>query len=225
MGKKLAEKAKHAIKKAWHFIWESDSIWSWIVNIILAFVIIKFLVYPALGFGLGTTHPVVAVVSSSMEHNSVPICTLNIEGKCVEYSKSSYEICGFEIASKGFLSLGQYFQVCGRWYEENTGIKESDFENFRFRNGFNKGDIMVLMKPKNIRVGDIIVFNVQGRPDPIIHRVVGISANGYSTKGDHNEGIWEFEKDIPKESVVGKAVLRIPYLGWIKIGFMNIIGR
>ena len=60
---------KKLLKKTWYFIWEDDSIWSWIVNIILAFVLIKFIVYPGLGFVLSTSHPVVAVVSESMEHN------------------------------------------------------------------------------------------------------------------------------------------------------------
>ena len=63
--------AKDIWKKVWHFIWEEDSVASWVVNIILAFVLIKFIVYPGLGFALGTTHPVVAVVSPSMEHNGV----------------------------------------------------------------------------------------------------------------------------------------------------------
>ena len=68
------------LKKAWHFIWEDDSVLSWLVNIILAFVLIKFIVYPGLGFILQTTHPVVAVVSESMEHgmnrnlNSYMLC-------------------------------------------------------------------------------------------------------------------------------------------------------
>ena len=61
---------RKALKKVWHFIWEDNSIWSWIANIALAFVLIKFVVYPGLGFLLNTTHPVVAVVSESMEHNS-----------------------------------------------------------------------------------------------------------------------------------------------------------
>src|SRR3989344_4000315 len=60
---------KGAWSKIWHFIWEDDSVWSWIVNIILAFVIIKFLVYPGLGFIFGTSFPIVAVVSQSMEHD------------------------------------------------------------------------------------------------------------------------------------------------------------
>jgi signal peptidase I len=57
-------------KKVWYFVWEDNSVWSWIVNIILAFVLIKFVVYPGLGFVLTTSHPVVAVVSGSMEHNN-----------------------------------------------------------------------------------------------------------------------------------------------------------
>ena len=56
-------------KKVWYFVWEDNSIWSWIVNIILAFILIKFVVYPGLGFLLSTSHPVVAVVSNSMEHS------------------------------------------------------------------------------------------------------------------------------------------------------------
>ena len=57
------------LKRVWYFIWEEDSIWSWLVNIILAFVLIKYVVYPGLGFLLGTSHPIVAVVSGSMEHD------------------------------------------------------------------------------------------------------------------------------------------------------------
>ena len=63
------KKVKKDLRKIWYFIWEDNSIWSWIVNVILAFVLIKFIVYPGLGFLLTTSHPVVAVVSESMEHN------------------------------------------------------------------------------------------------------------------------------------------------------------
>ncbi|MEK6835766.1 MAG: signal peptidase I, partial [Nanoarchaeota archaeon] len=59
-----------SFKKIWNFIWHSDSLLSWIVNVILAFILVKFIIYPGLGLVLQTTHPVVAVVSKSMEHNS-----------------------------------------------------------------------------------------------------------------------------------------------------------
>ena len=63
------EKVKSFLKRAWHFIWSEDSILSWIANVILAFLLIYFIVYPVLGFIFGTSFPIVAVVSGSMEHN------------------------------------------------------------------------------------------------------------------------------------------------------------
>ena len=60
---------KRYLKKIWYFIWEDDSLLSWIVNIVLAFLLIKFLIYPGLGFALSTDYPIVAVISGSMEHD------------------------------------------------------------------------------------------------------------------------------------------------------------
>jgi len=56
------------VKRVWNFIWEDDSLISWVVNVILAFLIVKFLIFPGLGLVLDTSHPVVAVVSESMDH-------------------------------------------------------------------------------------------------------------------------------------------------------------
>ncbi|MBN2112297.1 hypothetical protein JW707_04320 [Candidatus Woesearchaeota archaeon] len=204
MGKDFSKQLKKGLKNLWWFIWESNSIWSWIANIILAFVIIKFLLYPGLGFMVGTTHPVVAVISSSMEHN----------GKSVDSWWSS-ECCMDIMCTQQISQETLYFPYL---------ITKNKFEKFKFKNGFNKGDIMILVNPKNAEVGDIIVFYVQNRADPIIHRIVYMNETSYSTKGDNNCGTWEFEADIPKEKAIGKAVLRIPLLGWIKIGFMNLVG-
>ena len=51
------------LEKIWKFLWKDDSVWSWIVSIILAFLIVKFAIYPFLGLILGTGFPIVAVVS------------------------------------------------------------------------------------------------------------------------------------------------------------------
>jgi len=215
---------KKTLKKIWYFIWESDSIWSWIVNIILAFLLIYFVVYPVLGFAFQTTHPVVAVVSESMEHRTTPFCVENNEGKCLNYD---YKICGTSSQEKQRLNLDEYWDTCGNWYETNTDITKEDFSQFRFKNGFNKGDIMVLKgdSPEEIKQGDVIVY--YGRlPDPIIHRVVKTTTS-FQTKGDHNANA--DSQEILKENTVGfnkyqktsKAVLRVPYLGWIKIWFVE----
>ena len=219
-----SKKVKKGLKKVWWFIWESDSIWSWLVNILLAFIIIKFLVYPGLGLMLGTTHPVVAVVSSSMEHNALPVCLRHdSNGGCMQFKEGKYQICGAEIDEKGFMDIDEYFAVCGSWYLNNTEITQSMFREFRFKNGFNKGDIMVLGNPKNIKVGDTIVFVSAHKPEPIIHRVIKVNGETYTTKGDHNGDSGSFEKRIQKENIIGKAVMKIPWLGWIKIGFVGLL--
>ena len=61
---------KEHLKKTWKFFWDDDSIWSWLANIIVAFLVIRFLVYPLLGLILGTGFPIVAVISESMEHGT-----------------------------------------------------------------------------------------------------------------------------------------------------------
>jgi signal peptidase I len=59
---------------------------------------------------------------------------------------------------------------------------------------------------------------------PIIHRVVDIKKMGeiytFVTKGDHNSAA---DPLVDQKYVIGKAVLRIPLLGWIKIGFVRLI--
>lgn len=192
---------KGVLKKIWHFIWEDNSIWSWIANIVLAFVLIKFIVYPSLGFLLHTTHPVVAVVSDSMKHYS-----------------------GFD----------EWWDNADKWYIAN-GIKKENFKTFPLRNGFNRGDIMVLKgkKAEDIKIGEVVVF-WSARKDPIIHRVVKKwKENGkyyFQTKGDNyktnaNQIKSPFldETRISEEQIVGNEVLRIPFLGYVKIWFVEWI--
>ncbi len=185
---------KRLLKRVWHFIWEEDSWASWIVNVILAFVIIKFIIYPGLGFALGTGFPIVAVISSSMEHDG---------------------------------SFDSWWSQQAPWYEEND-ITKDDFTAFPFRNGFDKGDIMVLVgvEPEKVARGQVIVFQSTIRPDPIIHRVVHIRGEDsyrFQTKGDHNGQSYPFEQDIPEEVLLGKAVFRVPFLGYIKIWFVELL--
>jgi len=187
-------------RRAWHFLWYEDSLASWLVNIVLAFVLIKFLLYPGLGLVLGTHFPVVAVVSSSMEHHP-----------------GSFE---------------QWWGANQDFYLAHN-ITEFDFLSYPFHDGFNKGDIMVLagVDPATVRLGTIIVY-WSGKPYPIIHRYIGRNnATGMDylmSKGDNNPGQVIApdldERRIPPGMVVGRAVVRIPYLGWVKIGAVDLLG-
>jgi signal peptidase I len=189
-----------AIKKFWKFLWNDDSWQSWLVSLILAFLLIRFVFYPLIGIVMGTSMPIVAVISSSMEHdgqnwqNNPAYCS---QGSCIQEE----------------------------WYLEK-GITPAEFDDFPFSRGFNKGDIMIIIgkKAENIKVGDVIVFEA-GKNYPIIHRVVAIRENDgnymYETKGDNNPNqivnVDLDERNVPDENIKGVAALKIPYLGYIKI--------
>lgn len=189
---------KENFSKTWRFLWKEDSLASWLVNLVLAFIIVKFIVYPLLGLLFGTSHPIVAVVSSSMEHPA-----------------------GFD----------EWWRSQSDWYE-SYGYSKTDAKKWPFKNGFNKGDIMILKgkNVKNIKNGDVIVFRGNSN-DPIIHRVVkkDMDNNKYlfQTKGDNNpdsfDGLGEI--DISEDKIIGAAVFRIPYLGWVKILFVDLLNQ
>ncbi len=176
-----------SIRRIWYFIWKDNSVWSWFANIVIAFVLVKFLVYPGLGLLLGTTHPVVAVVSGSMEHDA-----------------------GFD----------EWWSKNKDWYVTN-GVTKEQFERFSFSNGFNKGDIIMLKGREEIALGDVVVYNGYAA-NPIIHRVVYADEEAYRTKGDHNTG--DDGIAVTEELIIGKAVFKVPYLGWVKIIFAELTG-
>ncbi|MBN1275742.1 signal peptidase I [Candidatus Woesearchaeota archaeon] len=212
--------------KAWYFIWYEDSLASWAVNIVLAFILIKFVVYPLLGLVMGTSLPVVAVVSESMDH-----------GYTRNACEKTYALC--DDIERQRPADHDFWEVCGDWYED-YGILEEEFSTFPFSEGFSKGDIIVLRgkDPEAIEVGDIIVFQAvptnkdANPPYPIIHRVIGaeMTATGhvFQTKGDHNPDMIDdpargiVEESVYEQQIIGVGVTRIPLLGWVKIAFVEL---
>ncbi|MEM2131398.1 MAG: signal peptidase I [Candidatus Woesearchaeota archaeon] len=218
------ENKKNIFQKIWYFIWDDDSVLSWVVNIILAYVLIKYVIYPGIGLIFGTSFPIVAVVSGSMEHK---LSNGFICGKFPENYQNNFD---------------SFWETCGSYYEK-ININKDQFKKFPFSNGFNTGDIMILFgkKPETLKIGDVIVFmgsKYNPKPYPIIHRVVDIKKSNdvsnslvFHTKGDHNSDsingcerdgcIYEFE--ISESQLIGKAVFRIPALGYIKIWFVDFL--
>jgi signal peptidase I len=190
VGKKSEE---NYLKQFWNFIWNGESLLSWVAFIFFAFIIIKFIFFPVLSFITGTSLPLVIVESCSMYHGT---------------------------------NFDNWWEIKGGWYEER-GITKEEFSEFRFKNGFNKGDIFFILgiKKDKIEIGDTIIFWSAGKP--IIHRVVNLEP--LATKGDNNPGFLKNnngnnegidETNIREEEIVGKATLvRIPYLGWVKLIF------
>lgn len=198
------------LKRVWKFLWEDDSILSWVANIVIAFVVIKFLLYPGLGLLLGTAYPVVSVVSESMEHR-------------VTAGESGNMLCGTSYPQVGAVTPRDYWAACGDWYE-SQGITQDEFLTFPFDRGMDKGDIVLLRgTPVSLlEVGDVIVFmSYDGRP--IIHRLYEKGDGILKTKGDHNPApIQDMrqglnETSIPHERYIGEAVARVPWIGYVKI--------
>uniref|UniRef100_A0A182Q9Q2 Signal peptidase complex catalytic subunit SEC11 n=1 Tax=Anopheles farauti TaxID=69004 RepID=A0A182Q9Q2_9DIPT len=96
---------------------------------------------------------------------------------------------------------------------------------------FHRGDLLFLTnQDEPVRVGEIVVFKIEGRDIPIVHRVIKLHEkdNGtvkFLTKGDNNSvddrglyapgQLWLTKKDI-----VGRARGFLPYVGMITI-YMN----
>lgn len=179
-------------KKIWNFLWKGDSIWSWIVDIILIFLIVKFIIFPFFSLVFGTSLPFVIIESTSMQH----------EG-----------------------SFNSWFSLHGQWYLDNN-ISKNDIREWPWYEGLDKGDVIIVKSKDDYKKGDVIIFKVKKQKVPIIHRIIDKrnSSLGYifSTKGDHNDGQLSYEHHIEKNQIIGKAVGRIPKIGWLKLFFVNI---
>lgn len=183
------------LKEFWEFL-KKDTWQSWIVSIILIVISIKIIFFPLLSLITGTSLPLVVVESCSMYHSS---------------------------------SFESWWNSNGVWYEDKN-ITKDKFSSFTLKNGLTKGDIVVVRGAKYPKQGEIIIFtpNVQTKSAyPIIHRV--LTESPLSTKGDNNpeqlkgannlQGVDETK--IEREQVIGKAVIKIPLLGWIKLIFFE----
>lgn len=185
-------------KRSWNFLWNDESVWGWLVSLIVIFIFIKFIFFPLLSFSLGTTLPLVVVESSSMSHHAL------IFGE-------------FEF----------WWSLNHEWYNLRN-ISHSEAKLWDLKSGLEKGDIAVVVGYRGDsipKIGDIIVFNA-GQTHPIIHRVVNIeSVNGekrFFVKGDNNPDQLNIDKDIPIDAIIGRAIIKVPKLGFIKLIFSGI---
>ncbi|CAH8551214.1 unnamed protein product [Schistosoma turkestanicum] len=94
---------------------------------------------------------------------------------------------------------------------------------------FHRGDVLYLTNypDEPIRVGDIVVFKIEGREIPIVHRVLKLheSTNGtikFLTKGDnnpvHDRGLYAPGQDwLTPSHLIGRTRGFIPYIGQVTI--------
>ena len=207
---------KEILGEVWNFLWKNNSVWSWLADIVLVFLIVRFIFFPIMSLIFAAPLPFVIIESCSLEHFSTD-CG----------GAKNIEICGNKFSESRYFEFEEYWALCGPWYE-NIGITKSEFEKMPFKDGLNKGDIIVVFgkDAEDYQVGDIIIFENACQSTPIIHRIVEIEEKNneflFSTKGDNNEAQvscfgFNIEKDIKEEQIIGKAAMRIPLLGWIKL--------
>uniref|UniRef100_A0A8C6MPW4 Signal peptidase complex catalytic subunit SEC11 n=1 Tax=Mus spicilegus TaxID=10103 RepID=A0A8C6MPW4_MUSSI len=94
---------------------------------------------------------------------------------------------------------------------------------------FHRGDLLFLTNRVEdpIRVGEIVVFRIEGREIPIVHRVLKIHEKQdghikFLTKGDNNavddRGLYKQGQHwLEKKDVVGRARGFVPYIGIVTI--------
>ncbi|KAI4383124.1 hypothetical protein MLD38_009000 [Melastoma candidum] len=95
--------------------------------------------------------------------------------------------------------------------------------------GFKRGDILFLHMSKDpIRAGEIVVFNIDGRDIPIVHRVIKVHERQDTgevdvlTKGDNNDGddrvlYAEGQLWLQRQHIMGRAIGFLPNVGWVTI--------
>jgi signal peptidase I len=188
-------KSKEAVKKFWFLLWKDNSLKGWIFAIVFLFLFIKLLLFPVLNLITGTSLPLAIVESCSMYHKGDIISDFDLWWNRHEIKYDEYN------------------------------FNKTDFEDFSFKNGFNKGDILFITgtKSEKLEIGDIIIFEA-GTKNPIIHRIIKISKDSdeyiFSTIGDNNNGQLTIEKRINENQIVGKANFRlVPFAGWVKLIF------
>lgn len=89
------------------------------------------------------------------------------------------------------------------------------------------GDLILIKKTNDYKIGDVITFLHSGEQIPTTHRIIGLTNDGFITKGDANN-----TKDIlpvSKDEVIGEVVGHYPKLGkfasWVKDeGWIYIAG-
>jgi hypothetical protein len=99
-----------------------------------------------------------------------------------------------------------------------------DTSNFPIQGGFERGDLLFIegVNPlMDVKVGDVVVFDVSSQPIPLVHRVVAIANSGgeiyFTTKGDNNPYVLQTEGYIKPAQIRGRVVFVIPKIGYLSL--------
>jgi signal peptidase I len=184
------------MRKIWKRLNES---WVGTIFQIVSGIIIAYFTYAILGLILNTPTPLVAVVSTSMQHDNEEITHYAQLERYLGYDRNYIDSWPIK---KGF-GRGDMLIIVG----------SSDYE---------VGDVIVYRASSNQNKENCKLPSQQPPTfptDPIIHRIIYKNSDGtYQTKGDANLIQFSYECSIRKEDIYGKALpFVIPKLGYPKI--------
>ncbi len=194
MEAKAAAKKENILGRTWAYL-KRDTWDSWLVSIILVFVVIKFVFFPGLSLITGTSLPLVVIESCSMYHGT------NFDdwwfSNGVWYENN-------DISKEEFLK-----------FSAKNGMNKGDIIITWGRGGENLGNV-IIFKPVNSAAKYPIIHRVV-KENPLAtkgdHNLQQLTPNNNLQNID--------ETSISQEQVIGKSVFRIPLVGWIKLIFFE----
>ena len=194
-GVRNIKKNTNIIKKFWNFLWNGDSLLSWVCFLIFIFVVIKFIFFPTLSLLTGTSLPIVIVESCSMYHDARDFdkwWEANGEWyKDKDITKEQFK--DFKLIN-GF-SKGDIFLI--------NGVDKDEIK---------LGDTIIFTSGQSARPIIHRVVNLS----PLATK--GDNNDGQFSSANNLAGI--DETNITEERIIGKATnIRIPLFGWIKLIF------
>uniref|UniRef100_A0A8C9LI81 Signal peptidase complex catalytic subunit SEC11 n=1 Tax=Piliocolobus tephrosceles TaxID=591936 RepID=A0A8C9LI81_9PRIM len=93
--------------------------------------------------------------------------------------------------------------------------------------GYYRGDTLTLYKPMIVNAGDVVVYQINGKEIPIVHRIMNIHKSEDNTfhllsKGDNNNvddrGLYARDQYwLQNEHVLGLSIGYAPYVGIVTI--------
>jgi len=206
---------------------ESEAI-SWVVYLASSFIF-AWIFYTALGLALGTSSPMVIVLSGSME-------PLYHRGDVIVMQGSPAEaIIAQEVQlQEASLSSVPLSSIASLSYSPDNGIKQ--IESIQFNNGSS-------LSPN--KEGSVVVYYSSLLGKPIIHRAVAKLKAGDGwyllTKGDSEQNS-TVDQDcgkviagmpekpciarypVPVQELEGKAMLWLPFVGCFKLWLIDDLG-
>lgn len=181
-------------KKVWDFLWNSNSIWSWIADFAIIFLMVRFILYPLLGLMLSTSLPLVVVESGSMEHHG------------------SFEDWWGKFGD--WYTQRNFTREDIRSWDFPDGFNTGDIiitKGLEQYSDYKIGDVIIYAIPKQ---STPIIHRIVSK---------NLNFSSFETKGDNNNNPAQgpFEIKVKYEQVKSKALYRIPYLGWVKMVFVK----